>query len=101
MPLYFLVVPVPTTLAPAERWVRFVKPLHDALTRTRVGKILDLDEVMQEVDGRPVVAADQLEIELKTWSGGMRLLNRILKAQGLPALDGGQPAPLQNGDNRP
>jgi hypothetical protein len=64
-------------LDPAERWELILQPLMRALAQEQLGKVLNPDSLVREVDGRKVVDADEIAMEVTDLEKARELVLRI------------------------
>lgn len=64
-------------LDPAERWELFLAPLIRALAEEHLGEVIDVESLVSNSDGRRVVIADEISIEVSDTEGAAELALRI------------------------
>jgi hypothetical protein len=64
-------------LSPDDRWTLFLMPLIDALTAKGLGTVLNVDELVQEVDGRRIIVGNEIAMKVSDLEQGWTLIRQI------------------------
>jgi hypothetical protein len=82
---YRLTVTLPGNIQPIERGPRFADPLNQALKAEGIGETSDEGTQMGVVDGRVVVIAADIEVNVSDLGRGLAMIRRVLRAADAPA----------------
>ena len=82
---YRLTVTLPGNIQPIERGARFADPLNQALKAEGIGETSDEGTQMGIVDGRAVVVAADIEVNVTDLGRGLAMIRRVLRAADAPA----------------
>jgi hypothetical protein len=82
---YRLTVTLPGNIQPIERGPRFADPLNQALKAEGIGETSDEGTQMGIVDGRVVVIAADIEVNVSDLGRGLAMIRRVLRAADAPA----------------
>ena len=67
-------------LSPAERWQLFLLPLTKALSDQKIGKVLYLDELIQDDNGQKILVSNEISMRVTDLEKATVLIRQIEKA---------------------
>lgn len=82
---YRLTITIPGNILPVERGQRFADPLDQALRGAQLGELGDEGTQMGLVDGKAVVAAAEVDVQVTDFDRGLALVRQLLRQAGAPA----------------
>ena len=83
--IHRLTITIPGDVQPIERGPRFADPLNQALKAEGIGETSDEGTQMGIVDGRVVVVAADIEVNVTDLGRGLAMIRRVLRAADAPA----------------